>query len=307
MKKIVVLGGTGFVGRYVLKWLADQPWAKIFWVKRPEAPLPGIQNLPPPKQIEDLAAIDINWLADADVIIDLVSRGRGRMTERRDINLRVRPHLRMIDGLINSGSDAHYIFLSSGGAIYGNTPAAVLDEKTFCLPQTEYGLEKLLIETSLLSAAQKAFQVSVLRVMNAYGVGQVMKPGFGVIPTLVSALRSGHAFKVFGSGNMQRDYVNVVDVQRAIAATIDAGGAGVVNIGTGHGTSINELIALVHELSAHRLNIEYVKADDNEPLYSRIDISRAKEVLDWEPKVSLREGLMLILKEADLHTTSPNV
>ncbi|WP_165978813.1 GDP-mannose 4,6-dehydratase [Antarcticimicrobium luteum] len=143
-------------------------------------------------------------------------------------------------------------------------------------------------------------EASILRVTNTYRVGQAIKPGFGVIPTLVNALRTGDSFKIFGSGNMQRDYVNVVDVQRAIAAAIDAGGAGVVNIGTGRGTSINELIAEVQELSGRTLNVEYVEADKNEPTYYQLDISRAENALGWKPTVSLREGLTQILGMADL-------
>lgn len=299
-RNVVVLGGTGFIGTKVLASLSVDPQVNLSWVKRVGSGVPDIPNLPAPVLIEDLESIDLSWISKADVVIDLVSRGRGRMIQSRDINLRVRPHFRIIDGLINNKSKAHYITLSSGGALYGNTDSQLLTESSLFFPQTEYGLEKAMIEMHLLYAAQTTLEVSILRVSNAYGVGQVMKPGFGVIPALVNALQTKSAFQIFGSGGMQRDYVNVSDVQRAVISAMRLGGVGVVNIGTGKGTSINDLVTLVSELSPYALNVEKIESGNDDPDFTQLDISRAKNVLDWEPAVSLRDGLKQILEEANL-------
>jgi len=299
-KKVVVLGGTGFVGSGVLRALAAYPLSELLWMKRAEAVSPLAVGLSQPKIIEDLEAVELSWFRDADVIIDLVSRGRGRMVSQRDINLRIRPHLRIIDGLINSGSKAHYILLSSGGAIYGNTSSRMLSESSPCLPNTEYGLEKAIIELHLLAAAQTTLKTSILRVTNAYGVGQPTKPGFGVIPALVNALETGEAFPIFGSGEMQRDYINVIDVVGAVEAAIRHGGVGITNIGTGCGTSINELVSLVQELSGRKVNAKYIETNDSDPNFAQLSISRARELLKWEPTVRLRHGLSRILDEKKL-------
>jgi len=299
-KNVIVLGGTGFIGINLLNHLSFDNSINLRWVKRTKSNYSAIPHLPEPYIIEDFETIDIDWLSEADVIIDLVSQGRGRITKQRDINSRIRPHLRMIDGLLNHRRHPHYIYLSSGGAIYGNTTLASLNEQSPCNPQTEYGLEKMIVETSLLSAAQIGLDVSILRVSNAYGSGQTIKPGFGVIPTMISALKTGSVFNILGSGEMQRDYVNVIDVQKAIAAAVHARGAGVVNIATGHGTSINQLIAMVEELSGLELNKVNVEADRTDPRFSCLDITRAREVLQWQPSVSLRDGLSQILQDANL-------
>ncbi|KNG95245.1 NAD-dependent epimerase/dehydratase family protein [Pseudaestuariivita atlantica] len=297
--KIVVLGGSGFIGAHVLRALSGRADVDLHWVRRHATPSPDIDGLPAPVLIEDLEAVDIKWLSDADVIVDLVSRGRGRMVQTRDINLRIRPHLRIIDGLINAGSRAHYILLSSGGAVYGTTSEAVIHETHLCSPQTEYGLEKAIVEMHLQAAAQTTLEATILRVTNAYGLGQPIKPGFGVIPTMVSAMDTGTPFRVFGSGEMQRDYVNVIDVRGAIEAAIKVGGSGIVNIGTGQGTSINDLIALVQELSGRELALEFVESG-TEPGFAQLDTTRAREVLGWTPTISLHDGVREILEAAGL-------
>ncbi|MCK7616156.1 NAD-dependent epimerase/dehydratase family protein [Roseibium sediminicola] len=299
-KKVVIFGGTGFIGTHLLRNLTAQPNLKVLWTKRPTTPLPDIPNLPAPRQFENLETVSIDWISDADVIIDLASSGRGRAISQRDVLSRVSPHLRIIDGLLNVGSKAHYIFLSSGGAIYGNDDSVLLSETARCIPQTEYGLEKLIIESALLCAAETTLTTSILRVSNAYGIGQTNKPGFGVIPTLVKSLEDGEVFKIFGSAHAKRDYVNVLDILRAIDATIKTGGAGIVNIATGKGTSIAQLIALLEELTGRTVNVEHCEPLQNEPNFARLDISRAKNVLGWEPQVSLREGLAQLLKKTTL-------
>ncbi|RJG57732.1 NAD-dependent epimerase/dehydratase family protein [Sphingobium terrigena] len=299
-KSVIVLGGTGFIGIKLLNQLVLDQGVNLHWIKRKKSCSPDIPGLPEPHIVEDFENIDLSWLSQADVIIDLVSQGRARATQHRDINKRIRPHLRIIDGLLNNRSHIHYIYLSSGGAIYGNTALTSLNEQSPCNPQTEYGLEKMIVETSLLSAAQNCLDVSILRISNAYGQGQTIKPGFGVIPTMISALKNGSAFTVLGNGEMQRDYVNVIDVQRAITAAVRAKGAGIVNIATGHGTSINQLIAMVETLSGRELNKISVEADVSDPDFARLDISRAKNVLQWQPTIRLEDGLSEILQDAGL-------
>ncbi|PSO09724.1 MULTISPECIES: NAD-dependent epimerase/dehydratase family protein [unclassified Sphingobium] len=299
-KKVVVLGGTGFIGLNLLNHLALDRNVDLQWVKRRRSSCPAIIGLPDPRIIEDFENIDLSWLSEADVIVDLVSSGRGRTAQQRNINKRIGPHLRMIDGLLDRHSSAHYIYLSSAGTIYGNTDQASLNEQSPCHPQTEYGLEKMIVETSLLSAARNGLDVSILRVANAYGRGQAIKPGFGVIPTMISALQTGSVFTVLGSGEMQRDYVNVIDVQNAISAAIHTGGTGILNIATGQGTSLNRLVSLIEELSGRKLNRINTEPDRTDPNFARFDISLARDVLQWQPMVSLREGLSQILRDAGL-------
>lgn len=288
------------MGKHVLGLLAADPSVELSWTRRVEAADPGIDGLPAPMIFEDLETIDLARLADSDVIIDLVSRGRGRMVQQRDINLRIRGHCRLIDGLVNLNSTAHYILVSSGGAIYGNSSEQILRETTLVSPNTEYGLEKAIVEMHLRTAESTGLRPSILRVANAYGNGQVTKPGFGVIPTLVYALKSQTPFKVLGTGDARRDYVNVIDIVGAISNCLRLERTGTFNIGTGIGTSINELIKIVETLTGRTVDIENIESTIIEPGYSQLDISHAAQVLDWAPLIRLEDGLRLILQDQDL-------
>lgn len=312
--EVLVLGGTGFVGQAVLAALrADgRPFT---WVARIGSP-PAFDTvgLPPPLLIDDLEALDLRVLERVGAIVDLVSRGRGRLATRRDILGRVRGHARLVDDLANRGWGGHYVYLSSGGTIYGIDPPPVCVETMPVAPFSDYALEKAFIEMHLQSVSgQTGMGLSILRVANAYGEGQPAKPGFGVIPAIAGALASGVPFKLYGDGTSRRDYVHVDDIVAAIFAAMAryerrgegpgaAGGssgaepgAGIVNIGSGVGTSVRELIDLAARISGRQVPMDRVEMFAAEPQSVVLDATRARERLGWRAEIGIAEGLERIL------------
>ena len=307
----------------MLAALKDDPGRTLAWVARIASPLAaGLPGLPRPILVDDLEALDLDAAMRADVIVDLVSRGRGRLATRRDILGRIRAHARLIDELANRGWRGHYVYLSSGGTIYGVDPPAVCVETMPVRPFSDYALEKAFIEMQLQSVAggtgEAGMALSILRVANAYGEGQTAKPGFGVIPAIVAALASGTPFKLYGDGSSRRDYVHVDDIVAAILAAMAAAepgsgarsgarsgmgtpgadaarGAGIVNIGSGVGTSVRELIALAEAAAGRPVPMEPVAMFAPEPASVVLDASRAHERLGWMARIDIAEGLRRVL------------
>lgn len=278
-----VLATLNADGGFFIDYTARRP--------RPNGPVQG--RLVP---LGDLEAIEPERLLAYDVVVDLVSRGRGRLALSRDILARVGGHFRLIDGLANRDWAGHYVYLSSGGMIYGPAPPDRCPESAPVSPVGDYALEKAMVELHLRSVCkQSAMRASILRVANAYGETQPGHLGFGVIPALVAALREGTPFPIYGTGGDRRDYTHVDDVAAAIVAAIFARGVGTLNISSGVGTSVWQLMTLCTELSGRPLTSTRVEAAATEPRSVVLCNALAAERIGWRPCIDLPSGLARVL------------
>jgi len=187
---------------------------------------------------------------------------------------------------------------STGGAIYGDAEALPTPETAAPLPEAAYGQSKLAAE-GYLGLYERLYDLSsvTLRYGNVYGPRQDPLGEAGVIAIFCGCLDSGRRPTIFGDGSQTRDYVYVGDVVAANLAAAGASGGGQVNIGTGRETSVLELVELHSEL-ANGAGLEplFAPARLGELARSCLDVAHAKELLGWEPKVDLREGLRLTLE-----------
>lgn len=305
--RVLVLGGTGFVGRALLRALAADPARRVAWVARIDTPRDASAGLPAPILVDDLETLDAGLLEETDVVVDLVSRGRGRLATRRDIVGRIRGHARLIDEIANRRWAGHYVYMSSGGTIYGIDPPPVCVETMPVAPFSDYALEKAFVEMHLQSVAgpsDRGMALSILRVANAYGEGQAAKPGFGVIPAIVSTLAGGTPFKLYGDGTSRRDYVHVEDIVAAVLAALERPGAGIVNIGSGVGTSVRGLVEMAEAIAGRPVPLEEVEIFAAEPASVVLDPERARERLGWSARIGIAEGLARVLAHHGLATTS---
>jgi nucleoside-diphosphate-sugar epimerase len=158
-------------------------------------------------------------------------------------------------------------------------------------PDTARGTTKLAATAALEEwVGDTGVPYANLRLFSVYGPGEAKRR---VVPQVIHALRSDTPFRS-ASARSRRDFVNVADVTRAIlSAVADPEPNGLVNVGTGVETSVEELIAIAEEVTG--LRIRY--AEDRYPRrpadreHSSADISRARAVLGWEPAVTLADGL----------------
>jgi len=185
-----------------------------------------------------------------------------------------------------------FIFSSTGGAMYGETERIPTPESYLPDPTSPYGLAKLAVEQYLgFWHRLYGLDYAALRYSNVYGPRQRPKGENGVIAIFTSKMIKDDLVTVNGSGKQTRDYIYVSDVVRANLTVLEAGVSGTYNIGVGIETSVNE----IHEKLGILLGVE-TQAVRNPPingelLRSALDCSKAKKVLDWEPQVSLEEGL----------------
>lgn len=202
-------------------------------------------------------------------------------------------------------------FASSGGVVYGE-PSKLPATETFPKgPLSPYGVSKLASEFYLCYYAQvMGIPYVTLRYGNVYGPRQDPHGEAGVVAIFGEKLLRGETPVIYGDGDQVRDYVFVGDVVRANLLALQclrvpAGGRGsgsaapggcaindfAFNIGTGQGASVNELFALLKEITGFQGEATHEPERTGELRRIFLDANKAKEHLGWEPEVSLREGL----------------
>jgi UDP-glucose 4-epimerase len=177
--------------------------------------------------------------------------------------------------------------VSTGGAIYGETPACAAEE-TPVDPPSNYGKNKA--EAEKIVGGSRAPSIT-LRLANVYGPRQRKDLEGGVVAIFLARWRSGEPIVVFGAGSAQRDYVYVSDVVDAVTAAFAGTWSGIYNIGTGVATSVNDLIAAMSEILGRPAGVTHTAARPAEVERSCVDASKAARDGLWRPSTTLADGL----------------
>jgi UDP-glucose 4-epimerase len=191
------------------------------------------------------------------------------------------------------------VVLISSGAVYGDQGILPLKESAVPSPNSPYAVSKLASEFYVRTIGDLwGIDTVCLRVFNAYGPGQHLPVSHP--PVIINMLRQavrGGTIVIHGDGSQTRDYVYVDDVISAMIAAATAPGLDnlVINVGSGNETSVRELARLVLELTGNTVDIVYNPR--THPGVSRMcaDLSLAREKLNYQPSISLIDGLRLTL------------
>lgn len=185
------------------------------------------------------------------------------------------------------------VFISSGGTVYGVPRMTPIKESAPVLPICAYGISKLAIEKYLhLYHVMHGIDYCVLRVSNPYGERQRIVGAQGAVGVFLGKVLSGNPIEIWGDGKVVRDYIYAADVIRALHMSMAySGEERVFNIGSGVGVSLNELVSQIEGVLGTRVRCIYKHSRPVDVPVNVLDIRLAKEVLGWEPSVSLGEGI----------------
>jgi UDP-glucose 4-epimerase len=184
------------------------------------------------------------------------------------------------------------VFLSSGGTVYGSPRYSPIDEDHPTNPICSYGITKLAIEKYLaLYHRLYGLGYTAIRAANPYGTGQNPFSTQGIIPVFIYQMLHKQALHVFGSGEIVRDYFHVRDLADLCVKALMSDYCGICNAGSGIGTSIDELIALLS--GTLHINPNVVRKDGR--LFDApqivLDCGTARKHLNWTPTIPLNEGI----------------
>ncbi len=185
-----------------------------------------------------------------------------------------------------------FVYASTGGALYGEGRELPATEAHPVNPESPYGASKHALEHYLhLWKLLHGLDYTVLRYPNVYGPRQNPHGEAGVNAIFIGLMLHGRRPRIFGSGEAQRDYLYVDDVVEANVLALERGGGEMVNIGTGIGTSVNQIFRELKSILGFEGDPIYEPARPGEVQKIYLDASRAREVLGWSPRVTFRAGL----------------
>jgi UDP-glucose 4-epimerase len=187
-----------------------------------------------------------------------------------------------------------FVYISSGGAMYGNPERLPADEDHPSNPVSPYALSKHSGERYVrLYGAEHGLRWTSLRYANVYGPRQDPFGEAGVISIFCQNLIDGLAPEIQWDGEQTRDFVYVGDCARANLLALDAGDDQAYNVGTGIGTSINRLFEALRQASGLTVEPRHVPRRPGDARHSYLDCRKIERDLGWRPSVSLTEGLDL--------------
>jgi UDP-glucose 4-epimerase len=291
---VLVVGGGGFVGSHVVDALLEEKVSVTVFDRKPEQsrrPVARVTYIC--GQLNDAAALERAFSSSIDAVIHLASAtvpktsNDNPMQDVESVNATL--------GLLNHCVKfrvKRIVFASSGGTVYGIPESLPIEENHPTDPICSYGIGKLAVE-KYLQLYDRLYSCSstILRIANPYGTRQSFKSTQGVIPVFMNRILEGKPITIWGDGSAVRDFVSVRDVAKCFLLALKSDAAGIFNVGSGIGTSINELVQLLSSIQQLEPVIVREPARNCDVPNIVLDCRKAKAVYGWEPQVTLSAGL----------------
>lgn len=193
------------------------------------------------------------------------------------------------------------VVMASSSAVYGNAPEQPKREDMTPEPLSPYAVHKLASE-QLAGIFTKIFglETVALRYFNVFGPRQDPTSEYAaVIPLFLTALLEGRRPVVFGDGEQTRDFVYIENIAQAnlLAAEAPMAYGQVMNIGGGKRVSLNQLLAIAGGMLGIEVHADYREPRPGDVRDSMADISRARQLIGYEPRIDFREGLARTLED----------
>ena len=289
--KILILGGNGFIGSNLGKYLAEKGHV-VYSFDRivPEEKADSIHYLEG-DFFDDYCLQTI--IADMDVIyhaISTINPGNSNVEYRRGYEKDFLQTIKLCEMVTENSS--RLIFLSSGGTVYGNQKTQPICENVLPRPINHYGNLKLCIENVMqVFAYQKNMDMFIARISNPYGIGQDYKKGVGFIDAAIKRALNQEIIEIWGDGSTIRDYIYIEDVCKALSilAEIPIAEERVINISSGVGTSLNQVINIIRDINGG-VDVCYKEARSVDLQEVILDNTRLRAMLK-EPICGITEGI----------------
>jgi UDP-glucose 4-epimerase len=294
--RILVTGGAGFIGSHVVDAYVAAGHEVIVV---DDLSTGRRENLNPKARFHQLDITDpalVELIRDARPAV--LNLHAAQMDVRRsvadplfDARVNILGTVNLLEGA-RRANVRRVLFVSSGGAVYGEQEAFPAPESHPTNPVSPYGVSKRAGELyAFFYQAEYQLPFVALRYANVYGPRQDPHGEAGVVAIFAGRMLRGEPVTVNGDGKQTRDYVYVGDVARANLLALESTATGPFNIGTGVETDVNALAHLLLGATGSGSEVRHGPAKQGEQRRSVIDCRRVAEALGWRPEMSLAEGL----------------
>lgn len=303
---VCITGAGGLIGRSLIANL----------MTRPDVYITGFDVVPMPREIP------IRWMQgdlqnqddcrcivkNQDMIIHLAHTNSPLTSDRNmvdDVRLNLIPTLNLLKAIGQSGQKPHFIYPSSGGAVYGmSISGRHFTEDDNCLPMNSYGIQKLAAEHYIrIAALRGTITATVFRIANAYGWLLPPDRTQGFIGTAVMRVLTGKPVRLIGNPENVRDYIYIDDVVDAILLPLLQNKYevfGCYNIGTGVGTSVIGVIEIIEKILNRKIDLVFDESEFAQflPAEFVLDTKKILTEFGWQSRISLEEGIQRMLNSS---------
>lgn len=192
-----------------------------------------------------------------------------------------------------------FVYFSSGGTVYGNrTDMTPFKETDAMAPISYYGWSKQMMENSILYVHRTAgLKYLILRPSNPYGHGQNIHARQGLIAVAMGKILAGEPIEVWGNGSNIRDYIYIDDLAEAVVQLLEKNVYNTtVNIGSGEGASINDIIHILRDVVDEEVKVDYKPARSVDVSHMILDTTRLKSYINME-FTPLKDGIELFYND----------
>lgn len=303
--RILVAGGAGYIGSHVQKQLLEDGFEVAVFDDLSSGDrkniLPGAAFIE--GNILDKAALNAAIRQEIDGVVHLAAKkavGESMVKPELYAENNISGSINILNAMAENG--VKHIVFSSSAAVYGMPEYVPIDEDHRIAPINYYGYTKVAIEENLHWYARLGkFNYAALRYFNAVGyaadksiTGKERNPQ-NLMPIIMEAATGRREkFSIFGNdydtpdGTCIRDYVHVSDLARAHTLALKklmcSGESFAVNLGTGKGTSVKEIVDAAEKVIGRKLNYDYAPRRAGDPAVLTAKADRAGEILGWVPE-----------------------
>ena len=293
--KIIITGGSGFIGSHLAAQLKKEHNVTIFDVKKNVSDIDFIEG-----DVTNLDSVK-NSITDCDLVIHLAA-SLGVVNVERDpvqtLNINLGGTKNVLEACrINN---IKKIIFSSSSEIYGEPTKIPIKENDPITPITTYGISKLASEEYIKSYSKSyGMQYTIFRLFNVYGA---MQDTQWVLPAFVDEAISNKPINVHSDGSQVRAFCYVSDIANALESALKTANGEIINIGNDTDPiSIKELAEKIISLTNSQSEIKFVPFEESNrnrtEIMKRIpDINKAKKILNYSPKITLDEGIEKVAK-----------
>ncbi len=294
----LVTGGAGFLGSHLIERLLQNNHSVVCLDDFSTGTKRNLDNVKNQIKIVEGDIRDPNIIKETvrniDYIFHLaaqISVNRSVREPRFDASVNIEGTINLLEAIANS-SVKRFIYVSTGGAIYGEPTVIPASENTKELPISPYGISKLVGE-KYLQWFHNIYGLSytIIRPANIYGPRQDPLGEAGVISIFLGRIKNNEPIEIFGDGKDTRDYVFVKDISEICIRAMNSSHVGIFNAGTGKQTNLLELVKIVEHVTKLYARKKFCDPRPGDVNHIALDSKKAYEKLGWKPTTDLTTGM----------------